>query len=226
MLARGDGAESVQPTAFETRNRGRCLCTIRASLPRLSRWLQGAIPLTRMRYPERPQELLVAHDADSGRRRHSLPGRFGPKVHRTGARRSPFLIALVILVVALYKLHINSRRPGRRASQSQSAPVCSGISGRLSARFPLRTIRWKMLDAQCERRCGPRDGAAHIAQGSAGRTLYLSWFANCVIPAKLGGSCLSSLPGQDDHWHFGIKDSKVQSLPKESSTFSCCFPSC
>jgi hypothetical protein len=53
------------------------------------------------------------------------------------------------------------------------------------ASFPLRTLRWKLLMINANE--GPElEKIKAIPLWDLTQILYLSWFANCVIPAKLG----------------------------------------
>jgi uncharacterized protein (TIRG00374 family) len=95
-----------------------------------------------------------------------------------------FFIALIILVVAL-------RKSGVTISDLQSAlrkvnPVlylCAFVVYYVS--FPLRTLRWRqlMLNANTGQ---DAEKVRHAKFRDLIEILYLSWFANCVIPAKLG----------------------------------------
>ncbi len=95
-----------------------------------------------------------------------------------------FLIAVVILVVALYKLHIN--RDDLGAALHKVNPllfIAAFLVYYLS--FPLRTIRWKMLMLNANVGAD-RETVRQTSIKDLLEILYLSWFANCVIPAKLG----------------------------------------
>jgi len=95
-----------------------------------------------------------------------------------------FLIALVILAVAISKFGVS---PSKVITQLKTVnPVIYlGAFVVYYLSFPLRTFRWKLLmlsantgaDREKIRRA-PLMGLMEI--------LYLSWFANVVIPAKLG----------------------------------------
>jgi uncharacterized protein (TIRG00374 family) len=95
-----------------------------------------------------------------------------------------FGFALLILVVALRKSNV-AMSDLRSALQSVNPFLFALAFAVYYLSFPLRTLRWRMLmlnantGAEAERiRRAPFLGLVEI--------LYLSWFANCVIPAKLG----------------------------------------
>lgn len=95
-----------------------------------------------------------------------------------------FGLALLILVFALKKAGVNSE--DLKHSLSKANPgffIGAFVVYYLS--FPLRTFRWRML---------MHNANTGEDQARLDRTpfrdlmeiLYLSWFANCVVPAKLG----------------------------------------
>ena len=95
-----------------------------------------------------------------------------------------FAFALAILVIALRKSGVNLT--DLKAAMRQVNPLLYIAAFALYySSFPLRTWRWRMLmrnantgeDAERLRKAKFRDLL---------EILYLSWFANCVIPAKLG----------------------------------------
>ncbi len=95
-----------------------------------------------------------------------------------------FGFALAILVIALRKSGVNLT--DLKAAMRQVNPLLYIAAFALYySSFPLRTWRWRMLmrnantgeDAERLRKAKFRDLL---------EILYLSWFANCVIPAKLG----------------------------------------
>ncbi len=95
-----------------------------------------------------------------------------------------FLIAVAILALALYKLHINRDDLGAALHKVNPLLFLAAFVV-YYASFPLRTVRWKrlMINANVGDdlemvKAAPLKDLLEI--------LYLSWFANCVIPAKLG----------------------------------------
>ncbi len=95
-----------------------------------------------------------------------------------------FSFALIILVVALRKSGVNVS--DLKAALGRVNPLlylAAFVLYYLS--FPLRTIRWRML----MRNANTGADAERLRKASFVdllEILYLSWFANCVIPAKLG----------------------------------------
>lgn len=95
-----------------------------------------------------------------------------------------FGFALVVLVVALRKSGV-TREDLSHALASVNPLLFALAFAIYYTSFPLRTLRWRMLmlnantGAEAERvRSASFLGLMEV--------LYLSWFANCVIPAKLG----------------------------------------
>jgi len=95
-----------------------------------------------------------------------------------------FSFALIILVVALSKSGVNVS--DLKAALRQVNPLLYLAAFLLYyVSFPLRTIRWRML----MRNANTGVDAERLRKASFVdllEILYLSWFANCVIPAKLG----------------------------------------
>ncbi len=95
-----------------------------------------------------------------------------------------FGFALIILVIALDKSGVNL--PDLKAALQKVNPfiyICAFLLYYVS--FPLRTLRWRIL----MRNANTGADAERLRGASFGdllEILYLSWFANCVIPAKLG----------------------------------------
>ena len=95
-----------------------------------------------------------------------------------------FAIALAILAVALKKSGVT---PGDlRTALTQVNPWLFGLAFVIYyTSFPLRTLRWRML----MRNANTGDELALLNRARFRdllEILYLSWFANCVVPAKLG----------------------------------------
>ncbi len=95
-----------------------------------------------------------------------------------------FSFALIILVVALTKSGVNPT--DLKSALEKVNPVVYLAAFLLYyVSFPLRTIRWRIL----MRNANTGKDAERLRKASFGdllEILYLSWFANCVIPAKLG----------------------------------------
>ncbi|HXT35959.1 MAG TPA: lysylphosphatidylglycerol synthase transmembrane domain-containing protein [Chloroflexota bacterium] len=95
-----------------------------------------------------------------------------------------FSFALIILVVALSKSGVSVT--DLKAALRQVNPAFYVAAFLLYyVSFPLRTIRWRIL----MRNANTGADAERLRKASfldLLEILYLSWFANCVIPAKLG----------------------------------------
>src|SRR5579864_4639640 len=95
-----------------------------------------------------------------------------------------FSFALIILVVALSKSGVSVS--DLKSALRQVNPVLYLAAFLLYyVSFPLRTIRWRIL----MRNANTGVDAERLRKASFVdllEILYLSWFANCVIPAKLG----------------------------------------
>lgn len=95
-----------------------------------------------------------------------------------------FSFALIILVVALSKSGVSIT--DLKAALRQVNPALYLAAFLLYyVSFPLRTIRWRIL----MRNANTGVDAERLRKASfldLLEILYLSWFANCVIPAKLG----------------------------------------
>ncbi|MGC8874486.1 MAG: lysylphosphatidylglycerol synthase transmembrane domain-containing protein [Chloroflexia bacterium] len=94
-----------------------------------------------------------------------------------------FLIAGGLVALAIWRLRID---PAAVWSFMRRARLPLFALGFLSfyTTFPLRAWRWQLL----LRNAGSANDAPSPLPGLAGLTeiLYLSWFANCLVPAKLG----------------------------------------
>jgi glycosyltransferase 2 family protein len=95
-----------------------------------------------------------------------------------------FAFALIILVIALDKSGVNiTDLKNALKKVNPFIFVSAFIVYYLS--FPLRTIRWRIL----MRNANTGEDAERLRKASFGdllEILYLSWFVNCVLPAKLG----------------------------------------
>jgi len=95
-----------------------------------------------------------------------------------------FGLALVILVFALKKSGVNSTDLKHSLSKANPAFfIAAFVVYYLS--FPLRTLRWRML-MQNANTGADRARLDRARFRDLMEILYLSWFANCVVPAKLG----------------------------------------
>lgn len=95
-----------------------------------------------------------------------------------------FGLALAIVIFALRGLDINLSATWQYMRQANPWLLLSGL-GVFYLTFPLRALRWRML---------LRNAGVPIEQGRDSwasmpaliEYIYLSWFANCIVPAKLG----------------------------------------
>lgn len=96
----------------------------------------------------------------------------------------PLAIVLVLLVYTAQKLQIN---PGLTWAAIRNANVFFFLAAFLTyyLSFPIRTLRWRFL----------LENAGYTGQNGAGslpgfiklwEIVYISWFANAIVPAKLG----------------------------------------
>ena len=95
-----------------------------------------------------------------------------------------FAFAVIVLVVAIVEGHIDPAAMWRRLRTINLALFFAAFLV-YYATFPLRGYRWKML-----LRNAYRDTHSHVVDdmsvGGLTEIIYISWFVNCVVPAKLG----------------------------------------
>jgi glycosyltransferase 2 family protein len=95
-----------------------------------------------------------------------------------------FVMAFAIIVFAFRGLDANFAETWSYVRQANLGFYLLGFAV-FYLTFPLRAIRWRML---------LRNGGVPLEQGRASwaslpalmEYIYLSWFANCIVPAKLG----------------------------------------
>src|SRR5438132_10103518 len=94
-----------------------------------------------------------------------------------------FLIAAAVLLFFLSRLDINPAAilEAVRAADWRIAALAFVV---YYATFPLRAWRWRLLLRTAG--LGREEGGSLPSVPSLTRMVFLSWFANCVIPAKLG----------------------------------------
>jgi uncharacterized membrane protein YbhN (UPF0104 family) len=95
----------------------------------------------------------------------------------------PLAIVLGFLIYTAQKLHIN---PGETWAAMRSANLALFLAAFITyyLSFPIRTLRWRLL---LENVGYSRKGATPLPRfGSLLEILFTSWFANAVVPAKLG----------------------------------------
>jgi uncharacterized protein (TIRG00374 family) len=95
-----------------------------------------------------------------------------------------FGLALAIVIFALRGLNIDLATTWAYMRQANPWLLAAGF-GVFYLTFPVRAIRWRML----LRNAGvPVDQGKHswASMPALIEYIYLSWFANCIVPAKLG----------------------------------------
>lgn len=86
------------------------------------------------------------------------------------------VVALVILALAFRTLGVNLGRTWSLISGANLGLLLLAFAAYYLT-FPIRAFRWRYILARVGTRVGLRD---------ATEILFLSWFVNCVVPAKLG----------------------------------------
>lgn len=95
-----------------------------------------------------------------------------------------FALAVAIIVFAMRGLNINLQETLQYISEANPWLLLTGFLV-FYLTFPLRALRWRML---------LRNAGVPVEQGRQSwaslpalmEYIYLSWFANCIVPAKLG----------------------------------------
>jgi glycosyltransferase 2 family protein len=95
-----------------------------------------------------------------------------------------FALALAIIVFVLRGFNVDFRRTWEYMRGANLSMMLVGFMV-FYMTFPLRALRWRMLleNAGVPVRAGRKSWASLPALLEY---LYLSWFANCIVPAKLG----------------------------------------
>jgi len=102
-----------------------------------------------------------------------------------------FVIGLAILGFVLSRVDVNVSEIRARLAQT-SLPLFIGALLLYYATFPIRALRWKRLLANvgyANGADGHGDGSGQLrlpTTGGLAEIVLLSWFANCIVPAKLG----------------------------------------
>src|SRR5207245_5839770 len=60
------------------------------------------------------------------------------------------------------------------------------------ATFPVRALRWRRLLNNVELDTG-EEGIKRLGVAALSEIIFLGWFANCIVPAKLGDACRAYL---------------------------------
>ena len=94
-----------------------------------------------------------------------------------------FAISLGILLFAVLRLDIDAGAVWRNVRRAEPLPYALAFAA-FYAGFPLRAYRWRAMLG----RVGVDDAHGYPVPGTRGlvEIFLLSWFANCVVPAKLG----------------------------------------
>lgn len=95
-----------------------------------------------------------------------------------------FAIALIVLAFALKQAKVNPAEVWARA-QTLSVPLYLLAFVVYYMTFPIRGYRWKVLLQNAYGRTHPEVVDQMHVRGLT-EILYISWFVNCVVPAKLG----------------------------------------
>src|SRR5204863_4419063 len=100
-----------------------------------------------------------------------------------------FVIGLAILAFVLSRVDVNVAEIRARLAET-NLPLFLAALLLYYATFPIRALRWQQLLANVGYANGSDDdGPGQIRLPSVGglaEIVMLSWFANCIVPAKLG----------------------------------------
>ena len=86
------------------------------------------------------------------------------------------IFALVLLVLVFRQLNVNIGATWQRISEADPLLLVLAVLS-YYATFPLRGLRWQFVLARASTR---------VPYRAATEILFLSWFVNCLVPAKLG----------------------------------------
>lgn len=112
-----------------------------------------------------------------------------------------FGLAVLIVWFALTKVDVNPRDVWDRMREANKILFVSAIAVFFSS-FVVRAVRWKMMLAQV----GIDEEHGFAIPGTPGlvKILVLSWFANCVAPARLGDAYRGHLLKERSGASFGV----------------------
>jgi uncharacterized protein (TIRG00374 family) len=96
-----------------------------------------------------------------------------------------FIIGLAILGFVLSRVDVNVAEIQARLAQT-NLPLFLGAILLYYLTFPIRALRWKQLLKNVGYAKGNDDGTRLPAVSGLSEIVLLSWFANCIVPAKLG----------------------------------------
>lgn len=106
-----------------------------------------------------------------------------------------FIIAIAIIIFAFRGLDISPQQIWDHMKGANKSLLLVGF-GVFYLTFPLRAVRWNMLlkNAHVPMESGRKSWSSFPALIEY---IYLSWFANCIVPAKLGDAYRSYLIKQN-----------------------------
>ena len=115
----------------------------------------------------------------------SLPSDTGSDIslfRRLGNPRTliSFAIAVALLAFLLSQTNIDFDRTWQEISSASPWYLLAGLIAYYTT-FPLRAVRWRLLLTNAGFR---QDELLNVFD--LGRIIFISWFANCLVPAKLG----------------------------------------
>jgi len=96
-----------------------------------------------------------------------------------------FVIGLAILGFVLSRVEVNFGEIRARLVQT-NLPLFLGAVVLYYATFPIRALRWQQLLRNVGYAKGNDDGTRLPSVFGLAEIVLLSWFANCIVPAKLG----------------------------------------
>jgi uncharacterized protein (TIRG00374 family) len=96
-----------------------------------------------------------------------------------------FVIGLAILGFVLSRVDVNVTEIRARLAQT-NLPLFLAAAVLYYATFPIRALRWQQLLKNVGYAKGNEDGTRLPSVWGLAEIVLLSWFANCIVPAKLG----------------------------------------
>lgn len=94
-----------------------------------------------------------------------------------------FVVAFAIILVVFWRLDIDFADVWSQMRNANPAYLVIAFAAYYGS-FPLRALRWKLILANAK--ISRKDGFAVPNMVGLSEIYVLSWFANCVVPAKLG----------------------------------------
>lgn len=143
------------------------------------------------RHPEGEQQPLLGPDAMEIGQSVATTEQEGERERFTLWRklRSPrtlisFGIAFAIILFVFHRLDIDPQQIVAHVQGANLGLLLTGLAV-FYLTFPLRAIRWRLLLTNANVPIH-RGGRSWASLSALMEYIYLSWFANCIIPAKLG----------------------------------------